>query len=114
MPSTFAAAPAPMAQSGFTSPPVGDIARCRAMWEPIIGASTAQPIPDDVTTSEYYATGDDGAQIKMRCYVTNGATLDPSALFFHGGGYIVGHIDPFDGAVSRYLSASGVPMLSVD
>jgi hypothetical protein len=70
MPLTFdpeiAAALAPMAQSGFTSPAVGDIAGRRAMWEPIIGAaSTAQPIPDDVRTSEYYATADDGAQIKM-------------------------------------------------
>ena len=30
------------------------------MWEPIIGAaSTAQPIPADVTTTEHYATTDD-------------------------------------------------------
>jgi acetyl esterase/lipase len=119
MPLTFdpeiAAALAPMAQSGFTSPAVGDIAGRRAMWEPIIGAaSTAQPIPDDVRTSEYYATADDGAQIKMRWYVKDGAPLGPAALFFHGGGYILGHIDLFDGPVSRYVSASGVPMLSVE
>jgi acetyl esterase/lipase len=119
MPLTFdpeiAAALAPMAQSGFTSPAVGDIAGRRAMWEPIIGAaSTAQPIPDDVRTSEYYATADDGAQIKMRWYVKDGATPGPAALFFHGGGYILGHIDLFDGPVSRYVSASGVPMLSVE
>jgi acetyl esterase/lipase len=119
MPLTFdpeiAAALAPMAQSGFTSPAVGDIAGRRAMWEPIIGAaSTAQPIPDDVRTSEYYATADDGAQIKMRWYVKDGATPGPAALFFHGGGYIFGHIDLFDGPVSRYVSASGVPMLSVE
>jgi acetyl esterase/lipase len=111
----IAAALAPMAQSGFTSPAVGDIAGRRAMWEPIIGAaSTAQPIPDDVRTSEYYATADDGAQIKMRWYVKDGATPGPAALFFHGGGYIFGHIDLFDGPVSRYVSASGVPMLSVE
>jgi acetyl esterase/lipase len=35
-------------------------------------------------------------------------------LFFHGGGYIIGHIEQFDGAVSRYVSASGVPFLSVE
>jgi acetyl esterase/lipase len=35
-------------------------------------------------------------------------------LFFHGGGCIFGHIDLFDGPVSRYVSASGVPMLSVE
>jgi acetyl esterase/lipase len=93
----IAAALAPMAQSGFAPPAVGDIAGRRAMWEPIIGAaSTAQPIPADVVTSEYYATADDGAQIKLRWYVKHGATPGPAVLFFHGGGYIFGHIDLFD------------------
>ena len=111
----IAAALAPMAASGFTPPAVGDVAGRRAMWEPIIGAaSTAQPIPADVTTSEHYATAEDGAQIKMRWYITDGATPGPAVLFFHGGGYIFGHIDLFDGPVSRYVSASGVPMLSVE
>jgi acetyl esterase/lipase len=111
----IAAALAPMAESGFTPPAVGDIAGRRAMWEPIIGAaSAAQPIPADVTTSEHYATAEDGAQIKMRWYVKDGATPGPAVLFFHGGGYIFGHIDLFDGPVSRYASASGVPMLSVE
>jgi len=111
----IAAALAPMAASGFTPPAVGDVAGRRAMWEPIIGAaSTAQPIPADVTTSEHYAVAEDGAQIKMRWYITDGATPGPAVLFFHGGGYIFGHIDLFDGPVSRYVSASGVPMLSVE
>jgi hypothetical protein len=71
----IAAALAPMAESGFTPPAIGDIAGRRAMWEPIIGAaSTAQPIPADVTTSEHYATADDGARIKLRRYVKDGAT----------------------------------------
>jgi hypothetical protein len=43
MPLTFdpeiAAALAPMAESGFAPPAVGDIAGRRAIWEPIIGAS---------------------------------------------------------------------------
>ena len=111
----IAAALAPMAESGFNPPAVGDIEGRRAMWEPIIGAaSTAQPIPDDVTTSEHHATADDGAQIKMRWYSKDGANLGSAVLFFHGGGYIFGHIDLFDGPVSRYVSASGVPMLSVE
>jgi acetyl esterase/lipase len=111
----IAAALAPMAESGFTPPAVGDIAGRRAMWEPIIGAaSTAQPIPADVRTSEHYATADDGAQIKLRWYVKDGPMPGPAVLFFHGGGYIFGHIDLFDGPVSRYVSASGVPFLSVE
>ena len=35
-------------------------------------------------------------------------------MFFHGGGYIFGHIDLFDGPVSRYVSANDVPFLSVE
>jgi acetyl esterase/lipase len=98
----IAAALAPMAESGVTPPAVGDIAGRRAMWEPIISAaSTAQPLPADVTTSEHSATAEDGAQIKMRWYVKDGATPGPAVLFFHGGGYIFGHIDLFDGPVSR-------------
>ena len=31
------------------------------------------------------------------------------SLFFHGGGYIFGHIDLFDGPVSRYVSAQRRP-----
>jgi hypothetical protein len=61
----IAAALAPMAESGFTPPAVGDVACRRAKWEPIIGAaSTAQPIPGDVTTSEHYATADDSGRSK--------------------------------------------------
>jgi acetyl esterase/lipase len=77
-----------MAGSGFAPPAIGDIAGRCALWEPIIGAaSTAQPIPADVTTTEHYATADDGAQIKMRCYVKDGVEPRPAVLFLHGGGY---------------------------
>ncbi|MDH6629159.1 hypothetical protein M2271_006995 [Streptomyces sp. LBL] len=103
------------AMAGATPPPVGDVAARRAMWEPIIGAaSAAQPVPADVTTTEYYATADDGTKITMRWYAKTDAPTGPAALFFHGGGYIFGHIDLFDGPVARYVSASGVPMLSVE
>ncbi|WP_328508378.1 alpha/beta hydrolase [Streptomyces mirabilis] len=113
----FAQVFAPMAEAmaHATPPEVGDVPARRAMWEPIIGAaSAAQPIPTDVTTAEHHATADDGTQITMRWYAKTGAAAGPAVLFFHGGGYIFGHIDLFDGPVSRYVSASGVPMLSVE
>jgi acetyl esterase/lipase len=50
----------------------------------------------------------------MRWYAKDGANPGSAGLFFHGGGYLFGHIDLFDGPVSRYVSASGVPMLSVE
>jgi acetyl esterase/lipase len=109
----IAEALAPMA--GATPPAVGDVAARRALWEPIIGAAgTAQPIPADVRTTDYFATVGDGEQVTMRWYTKDGATAGPAVVFFHGGGYIFGHIDLFDGPVSRYVSASGVPMLSVE
>jgi acetyl esterase/lipase len=110
-----ALAPVAGAMADATPPAVGDVAARRAMWEPIIGAaSTAQPIPADVETSEHHTTADDGAQVAMRWYAKKGAAPGPAVLFFHGGGYIFGHIDLFDGPVARYVSASGVPMLSVE
>ncbi|MEU6741980.1 alpha/beta hydrolase [Streptosporangium sandarakinum] len=110
-----ALAPMAGAMAAAEPPAVGDVMGRRAMWEPIIGAAgTAQPIPEDVRTSEHHATADDGARIRMRWYAKDGATPGPAVLFFHGGGYIFGHIDLFDGPVSRYVSASGVPMLSVE
>ncbi|GHA08787.1 alpha/beta hydrolase [Streptomyces tauricus] len=103
------------AMAGTTPPPVGDVAARRALWEPIIGAaSAAQPVPADVTTTEYHAIADDGTKITMRWYAKTDTPAGPAALFFHGGGYIFGHIDLFDGPVARYVSASGVPMLSVE
>jgi acetyl esterase/lipase len=113
----FAAAIAPMgeAMAGATPPAVGDIEGRRAMWEPILAAaSTAQPIPDDVRMSDYHATAEDGTQITMRWYTKRDTSPGAAVLFLHGGGYIFGHIDHFDGPVARYVSASGVPMLSVE
>jgi acetyl esterase/lipase len=112
-----AAALAPMgeAMAATTPPAVGDIAGRRAIWEPILAAAgAALPIPADVTTTDVEIPTDDGATITARWYVQDGAPSGPAALFFHGGGYIFGHIDQFDGPVSRYVSASGVSMLSVE
>lgn len=111
----MALAPMGEAMAATTPPAVGDIAGRRALWEPILAAaSTALPVPADVTTSDVEILTDDGATITARWYVKDGAPSGPAALFFHGGGYIFGHIDQFDGPVSRYASASGVSMLSVE
>ncbi|NJP91882.1 alpha/beta hydrolase [Nonomuraea sp. FMUSA5-5] len=113
----IAEALAPMAEAmaEVTRPEVGDVEGRRAFWEPIIGAaSNAQPMPADVTTTDHTVPAADGAQIKVRWYVKDGATPGSAVVFFHGGGYIFGHIDLFDGPVARYVAASGVPMLSVE
>lgn len=113
----FAAAIAPLgeAMANATPPAVGDVEARRAMWEPIIGAAgAAQPTPTDVTMTDRHATADDGTQIKVRWYSKQDVSPGSAVVFFHGGGYIFGHIDLFDGPLARYVSASGVPMLSVE
>lgn len=113
----IATALAPMAgaMAEATPPAVGDVDGRRAIWEPILAAAgTAQPIPPDVRTRDHVTTAEDGAQVPMRWYARDGVTPGSAVLFFHGGGYLFGHIDHFDGPVSRYVSASGVPMLSVE
>jgi acetyl esterase/lipase len=113
----FAEALAPMgeAMAANVPPAVGDIDGRRAMWEPILAAtSAALPIPADITTRDVQIPTSDGAIITARWYEKVGARPGPAALFLHGGGYMFGHIEHFDGPVARYASASGVAMLSVE
>jgi acetyl esterase/lipase len=78
---------APMAEAGFAPPAVGDIAGRRAIWEPIIGAaSTALPIPADVTTTEHedtaYATKLSRAGVPVEFHLHPGAPHEFDAIAF--------------------------------
>ncbi|MGH3263986.1 MAG: alpha/beta hydrolase [Trebonia sp.] len=96
-------------------PAVGDVQSRRAMLEPVLAAANAaQPMPSEVTMTNFEAETGDGAEIVLRWYHKTGAARGPAAIYMHGGGMILGSIDLFDGPVARYVSASGVPMLSVD
>ena len=113
----FAAALAPMAEAmaETTPPPVGDVHTRRATLEAIIAsAGAAQPTPPDVTTTDFRAASSDGATVPLRWYAKEGASPGSTALYLHGGGMILGNFGLFDAPLSRYVSASGVPMLSVD
>ncbi|MEZ0075794.1 alpha/beta hydrolase [Planotetraspora sp. GP83] len=110
-----ALAPIAAAMAGSTPPPVGDVAARRAALEGLIAhTDAAQPAPGDVTITDYKMVTADGASILLRWYVKQGAEPGPAALYLHGGGMILGHVGLFDGSVSRYVSASGTPILSVD
>ncbi len=102
---------------GRTPPPVGDVTARRATLEAVFGyLDTAQPFPDDVTISDHELTTVDGATIPLRWYTRTDASGEPgpAVLYMHGGGMIAGRVSLFDGSVSRYVSASGTPILSVD
>jgi acetyl esterase/lipase len=112
-----ALAPFAAAAANSAPPPVGDVAARRATLEGVFRyGDTAQPVPDDVASTDHELTTGDGARIRLRWYARKDAPAEPgpAALYLHGGGMIVGHIGLFDGLVSRYVSASGTPILSVD
>jgi len=110
-----ALAPLAAASAAETPPPVGDVATRRALLESMFAhVGALQPMPADVDTRDFHATTHDGAQILLRWYAKHGAAPGPAVLFLHAGGMISGSVELFDGMVARYVSASGVPMLSVD
>jgi acetyl esterase/lipase len=112
-----ALAPIAAALAGTTPPPVGDVASRRAALEGLIGhTDTAQPTPADVVLTDHKLVTADGATVRLRWYARQGMPQEPgpAAVYFHGGGMILGHIDLFDGSLARYVSASGTPILSVD
>lgn len=108
---------APMAEAMAAAPhpAVGDIQSRRVTLEAMMAQTAAlQPTPDDVTITDFYAVAEDGAKTLLRWYVKDGAAPGPAALYLHGGGMILGSVALYDGPVARYVSASGVAMLSVD
>jgi acetyl esterase/lipase len=95
--------------------PVGDVGTRRAVFEPMLAAvDRLQPEPDDVTTTDVVVESSDGAGVRARWYARNGAAPGSAVVYAHGGGMILGDIDVFSGTVARYVSATGVPFLSVD
>ena len=105
---------------GSTPPPAGEVAPRVAMLEGLFRhADSARPHPGDVAITEHELATPDGATIPLRWYARRDADGEtgepgPAALYLHGGGMIAGHADMFDGYVSRYVSASGTPILSAD
>jgi acetyl esterase/lipase len=101
----------------FTRPPIGDVASRRsAIEELIVQVEAAPPVPTNVTSTDHNLHTADGATIRLRWYSRQGTANQPgpAAVYFHGGGMILGHIDLFNNSVARYVSRSGTPMLSVD
>lgn len=112
-----AAAMAPLlAAGGDQMPPsAGDWESRRANVEGLMGLlADLQPAPTDVLTTEYSTTAEDGSTIGLRWYTRAGAAPGSAVCYVHGGGMILGSMDLYDPTVSRYVSATGVPMLSVD
>ncbi|NMO50666.1 alpha/beta hydrolase [Actinoplanes sp. TBRC 11911] len=94
--------------------PVGDVKAVRTGIDTVHAMiDVAQPVPDDVTTTDFEVTSADGATILARWYVKDGSRPGSAVLHFHGGGVIASSVDLYHGRVARYVSDSGVPFLSV-
>jgi acetyl esterase/lipase len=97
------------AMGEMTPPPVGDIASRRTVNEAIMAQTgAAQPVPDDVTITDYHTTARDGARLLLRWYTTEAAAPGPAVLYLHGGGMITGSVALYDARLSRQVSRSGV------
>ncbi len=107
-----------VAELGAVEPaPVGDVGARRlntAPWiERLLGSL---PIAADVELTDLRCRSHDGEELRLRWYRKRGAAAaaGPAVLYVHGGGMILSTIEDYDGQVASYVSATGVPMLSVD
>jgi acetyl esterase/lipase len=100
---------------GMATLSVGDIARRRVTMEAgQVFMESKRVMPTDVKMTDFEAQTSDGATIALRWYAKDGAAPGSAVMYLHGGGMILSNIGLYDGTVARYVSASGVPMLSVE
>ncbi|KAH6722664.1 arylesterase/monooxygenase [Leptodontidium sp. MPI-SDFR-AT-0119] len=98
-------------------PALHDIAARRRDFDAKFGAlSTMLPDCLDVDQREFWVNTADGNKIKIIGFTKKGsATTKTSALLhFHAGGLILGSVDTFSKIVAMQVSATGVPVYSVD
>ena len=113
----FALVFAPIAEAlaAATLPALGDVASRRISFEAFQRRMhDALPMPTDVVTRDFEAVAPDGARLLLRWYVKTGSTPGAAVYYVHGGGMILSNVSIYDRPVSRYVSASGVPFLSVE
>lgn len=115
-PQVGAALAAMYAQADDVQPPaVGDVASRRQNVEALqTVVHGLLAMPGDVTMTDYETEAEDGVTLLLRWYAKNGSTPGSAVLYAHGGGMILSNVTIYDGPVARYVSATGVPFLSVE
>jgi len=110
-----AAATAAAAAAGFQMPTSGDWRVLREAAETISKQVLGQiTVPSDVEITRFMAKTQDSAEIELRWYKKKGSTTGAAVLYAHGGGMVIGSAEMYDPIVGDYVSATGVPFLSVD
>jgi acetyl esterase/lipase len=91
----------------------GDWAALRAWGDMgLSGLAAANPPDPQVHVQRFVTSSLDGADIEMRWYSRADSSPGSAFVYVHGGGMIMGCLDHYDGVVSRYVAATGVPMLA--
>jgi acetyl esterase/lipase len=105
-----------VAELGSAEPaPIGDVAARREAAAPWLERLLdPKSLPEDVERIDHLCRAHDGEAVRVRWYRRRGAPPSGAAVYLHGGGMVMGSLDDYDGLVARYVSASGIPMLSVD
>ncbi|MFT4562103.1 MAG: acetyl esterase/lipase [Gammaproteobacteria bacterium] len=113
----FAAVFAPFADALASAPlpAVGDIETRRETFEAFQRKMHDQlPMPSDVVIKDFEVATEDGARLLLRWYAKEGSLPGSAVYYVHGGGMILSNVSIYDRPVSRYVSTSGVPFLSVE
>jgi acetyl esterase/lipase len=71
------------------------------------------PASQGVTCTSYQAQAPDGARIELRWYQRRDERPGSAVVYAHGGGMILGSLDSYGTLLDWYVSATGVPFLSV-
>jgi len=112
-------APIIKAKGNIPAPAIGDIDARRVTFYNMLGAfNSGHPVPEDVVMQDYYAQTADNHPLLLRWYTKKSAnpstSNSPAVVYIHGGGMILGSVSHWEHIVARYVSASGVPFLSVE
>ena len=83
---------------------------CRGLYRQICTAATVPPADVDVTPHESHFGGQ---AVNVRIYKPRGAAGPlPVALYFHGGGFVLGDLEGYDAVCRQLCADSGVIVVS--
>jgi len=95
--------------------PPGDALARREVGEKVLTAVLdTHPMPDDVLMEDFLIQASDESSLLLRWYHKKGSNPGSAIVYIHGGGLIYNNVEIYDKPVSRFVSDSGVPFLSVD
>jgi acetyl esterase/lipase len=79
----------------------------------LMGAGRADAVEDVARIEDVEIPGPAGA-IPARAYVPATAGTPPVVVYYHGGGWVLGGLDSYDGTCRALANASGAAVVSID